>query len=249
MDERLKKKISKIVDGKLGAGEMDLLLRFMERSAPRVEGEERNGFFKQLAREMRQEMKELAALIMEFKRDLASKVQPGITEVRVKYIPQATDQLEEIIDATEKAANRIMDNLESMERHTEEAKRILSNLKHGLGCGGSGPQPFKEEIESAEGRLDASLALIGDSFVQMSFQDLTGQRIKRTIELVNLMEERLKKTLLSFGIKLTEKNRNPKISGDELNSTVERKLSGLSGPQKAGEGMNQADIDKLLASM
>ena len=249
MDERVKKKISKIVNGKLAAGELDSLLRFLEHNAPQAEGEEREGFFKHLAREMRQEIKELAALIIEFKRDLASKVQPGISEVRAKYIPQATDQLEEIIAATEKAANKIMDNLESMERQTEEAKEMISNIKQGLASGGSGLQPFKEEIASVEGGLDASLALIGDSFVQMSFQDLTGQRIKRTIELVNLMEERLKKTLLSFGIKLTEKNRNPELSGEALNSTVERKLSGLSGPQKPGEGMNQADIDKLLASM
>jgi chemotaxis protein CheZ len=249
MEGKPMKKTGKVVDGMLGAAECDRLIRYVDRSVSRLEAEGTGGFFKNLAREMRQEMKELAALIMDFKKDLASKVQPGISEVRTKYIPQATDQLEEIIASTENAANRIMDNLETMERYTEEAKGALADLKHGLADGKSEPHRFKDVIESTESRLAECLSLIGDSFEQMSFQDLTGQRIKRTIDLVNLMEERLKKTLLSFGIKITEKNRNPGISGDDLNSTVKKKLSDLSGPQRSGEGMNQADIDKLLASM
>ena len=80
-------------------------------------------------------------------------------------------------------------------------------------------------------------------------EDITGQRIKRTIDLVNLMEERLRKTLLSFGIRVAAKSKNPDTSGDELEDAVEKKLSDLSGPQRPGEGLNQADIDKLLASM
>jgi chemotaxis protein CheZ len=249
MEEGLKEMICRIVDGKLGNRETEQLIHFLERNSLQMETEGTEAFFKHLAREMRQEMKGLAELITDFKKDLTSKLQPGISEVRSKFIPQATDQLEEIIESTEKAANRIMDNLETMERHTEEMKSILAGLKPVLVNGRKGSPRFKHIIESAEQRLEENLTLIGDSFEQMSFQDLTGQRIKRTIDLVNLMEERLRKTLLSFGIKITEKNRNPGISGDELSSTVEKKLSKLSGPQRAGEGMNQADIDKLLASM
>lgn len=203
-------------------------------------------FFKHLAQELRREMKEMALLILEFKKDFATKIQPGISEVRAKYIPQVADQLEGVIESTEMAANRIMDNLEMMERHMEEAKAVLAELRqkftHTL-------QGVEGRIETAQRRLDDCLALVGDSFEQMSFQDLTGQRIKRTIDLVNLMEERLRKTLLSFGIKITEKSKNPAISGDELENTVEKKLSDLSGPQRAGGGLNQADIDKLLSNM
>lgn len=59
------------------------------------------------------------------------------------------------------------------------------------------------------------MLLISDSFIPMSFQDLTGQRIKRIINLVNQIEERINTMVLSFGIKLTEKKRNPHISSNE----------------------------------
>lgn len=248
MQERLKKKIFNIVDGKLGEQELDLLLRLVDRRPSKLGAGDEGGFFKHLASEMRQEMKDLASLIMDFKRDLTCKIDPGISEVRAKYIPQAADQLQEIIRSTEKAANRIMDNLESMERHMAEAREMIEKLKQGL-AGGLTHRDLDGWIESIRQRAEDSAALITDSFEQMSFQDLTGQRIKRTIDLVNLMEERLTKTLLSFGIKVTEKNRNPDLSGDELENAVEQKLSSLSGPQRAGEGMNQADIDRLLATM
>lgn len=244
MDNRVRTEILGLLDGKLSAGETERLLRFMERDVVQREEEGTNTFFKNLAQEMRREMKDLAKLIMDFKKDFASRIQPGISEVRAKYLPQAADQLEGIIESTEQAANRIMDNLESMERHLEEAKAVLSQAGEALAG-----RLEEKAIGHAKGRLQECLALVGDSFEQMSFQDLTGQRIKRTIDLVNLMEERLRKTLLSFGIRIAEKSRNPGISGDELEDTVEKRLTDLSGPQRSGEGLNQADIDKLLATM
>jgi chemotaxis protein CheZ len=242
MDEKLKKEILGILNGKLSAGEIDRLVRFLDRNdLPSLE-EGTNGFFKHLAQEMREEMKALAELIVEFKKDFVAKVHPGISEVRAKYLPQAADQLQGIIESTETAANRIMDNLEMMQRNMEEAKAILSGSKQK-------PVDAPQSAEAACQRIEDCLALVGDSFEQMSFQDLTGQRIKRTIDLVNLMEERLQKTLLSFGIKIAEKNKNPGISGKELENVVERELSDLRGSQRPGEGLNQSDIDKLLASM
>jgi chemotaxis protein CheZ len=258
MDERLKKEIDEWLGGKLSIREIEGLLRLVDRIAPQSAEEGKDAFFKRLAREMRQEMKELALLIMDFKKDFTSTIQPVISEVRTTYIPQATDQLEGIIESTERAANRIMDNLEQMQRHAEEGLGALTEVKQRLmeGSGkavpASGRPAFRSlhaSVETLDQNLEGCLSLIADSFEQMSFQDLTGQRIKRTIDLVNLMEERLRKTLLSFGLKVTEKTKNPEISGDELESTVEKRLSGLSGPQRPGEGLNQADIDKLLASM
>lgn len=244
MDKRVRTEILGLLDGKLSAGETDRLLRFMERNMFQREEEGTRSFFKHLAQEMRRDLKDLAELVMDFKKDFASRIQPGISEVRAKYLPQAADQLEGIIESTEQAANRIMDNLESMERHLEEAKTVVAQAGKALAG-----RPEEEAIERAEGRLEDCLTLVGDSFEQMSFQDLTGQRIKRTIDLVNLMEERLRKTLLSFGIRIAEKSRNPGISGDELEDAVEKRLTDLSGPQRPGEGLNQADIDKLLATM
>jgi len=93
------------------------------------------------------------------------------------------------------------------------------------------------------------MSLISDSFVQMSFQDLTGQRIKRTMNLVSQMEEKIKTMVISFGIKLTEIEKNPDISKKELQRAVEEKVIELTGPQKEGQGLDQSGIDELLANI
>ncbi len=71
-----------------------------------------------------------------------------------------------------------------------------------------------------------------NSFVQMSFQDLTGQRIKHIINLVRKMEEKVKVMVISFGIKLSEREKNPDISKEDLQRAVEEKVAELTSPQK-----------------
>ena len=78
---------------------------------------------------------------------------------------------------------------------------------------------------------------------------MTGQRIKRIINLVSEMEERIKGMVISFGIKLNEREKNPGISQDELQKVVDEKVEELSGPQRQGQGLDQAGIDDLLANL
>jgi len=63
------------------------------------------------------------------------------------------------------------------------------------------------------------------------------------------MEERIKSMVISFGIKLTERERNPHISKEELQRAVDEKVSELAGPQKEGQGLDQKGIDELLADL
>jgi chemotaxis protein CheZ len=201
-------------------------------------------------------------LVINFKRDLESKIHPEITDIAIRYIPQATNQLGDIIEATETAANKIMDNLESMQEDIGRMETILADLKNGevvVPGGKTGMIEMRMNdqiirtispiIDYLESRRKKCMSLIADSFVQMSFQDLTGQRIKRTINLVREMEEKIKGMLVSFGIKLTEIEKNPDISKDELQRTVEEKVMELTGPQKEGTGLDQSGIDELLANM
>ena len=82
-------------------------------------------------------VKELALLVIQFRKDLKSKIHPEITDLTTKYIPQAADQLEGVIETTEMAANRIMDNLDVMQMHTEQLEMVMRSLKTGTwrnGC-------------------------------------------------------------------------------------------------------------------
>lgn len=83
----------------------------------------------------------------------------------------------------------------------------------------------------------------------MSFQDLTGQRIKRIMNVIGQMEEKVKDMVISSGVELTEKEKNPGISNDELQRVVDEKTSELAGPQREGQGLDQGGIDDLLAGL
>jgi chemotaxis protein CheZ len=178
----------------------------------------------------------LAYLIIDFKKDMRSKIHPELTDITVHYIPQAADQLETVVEATEKAANKIMDNLEGMQGEFEKMERIVNSLREGSMLV---PASTKKEMKVAldshtrktivplvdylESHIHNSMSLISDSFIQMSFQDLTGQRIKGLISLFGKIEEKLKKMVVSLGIKLTERAKNPHISSYALQRAVDEK--------------------------
>jgi len=216
-----------------------------------------NMFFKNIAHEVSGDIKALVSLAFEFRKDLQSKVNDDLNDIATEYIPQATDQLEGILYATENAANKIMDNLEDLEKNISDVKNIVASFKNGkiviLGrrkkIGQKSIEKLMPVIENVESLLEYNLTLISDSFVQMSFQDLTGQRIKRIIEVVIQMEEKIKNMAISFGIKIREKEKNPEISAEELERVVERKKTELSGPQGKGIGLDQNAIDELLANL
>jgi chemotaxis protein CheZ len=257
MKDDLKERISKIVDGKLSNKELEELVDFLGQTMLNSLRGDDEHFFKNLTGEMTGQVKDLAFLIIDFKRELKSKIHPGLSDIATKYIPQATDQLESIIKTTEIAANKIMDNLESMREDIEKMEGILAALGEGKMIVPGGKKEIdRQTIEDLSPLIDYigsniknHMSLISDSFIQMSFQDLTGQRIKRIIELEGQIEERIKNMVISFGIKLTEKEKNPDISEEELQKVVKEKATELAGPQKEGQGLDQEGIDDLLANL
>ncbi|MBW2000906.1 MAG: protein phosphatase CheZ [Deltaproteobacteria bacterium] len=262
MKDHLKAKISSIVDDKLSSKEIEELIKFLEHTNAHNMLFDDEPLFRDLAYEMTGRVKDLALLIIDFRRDLKSKIHPEITDIATKYIPQATNQLADIIEATEKAANKIMDNLDSMQEDIERMEKTLTSLKKGKVIVPKGKNDMVEVridgqiiktisplIDYIESSRKKYMSLISDSFVQMSFQDLTGQRIKRTMSLVSQMEEKIKTMVISFGIKLTEMEKNPDISKEQLERAVEEKTSELTGPQKEGQGLDQSGIDDLLANI
>lgn len=258
MEDYIEGNLAKIVNNKLSDDKIDELKKFFRETLSLNLEKNNEEFFKSLAYEMKGELKDFALLIVNFKKDLRSKIRPEITNIATKYIPQTTDQLKSIIETTETAANKIMDNLENMQGQTEKIGDIIAYLKKGeirLPRGKKfrlDPQTVEAIhplIHYMESDSQNTMSLISDSFVQMSFQDLTGQRIKRIMTLVHQMERKLKDMIIAFGIKLSEHEKNPDITKEELQKAVEEKVIELAGPQKMGFGLDQADIDNLLASL
>ena len=262
MKEKFEKEINNIIDGKLSSNEIGQLTVCIKQAMANGIDHDDDGFFRNLVSEMTGSVKELAIVLIDFRRELKSKIHPNISDIATKYIPQATDQLEGVIETTEMAANKIMDNLENMQQNIGGMKKVFTSLRegtivipghdktdHDIRINEKSVKNISPVIEYMESSTKDYLSLITDSFTQMSFQDLTGQRIKRIITLVNEIEEKIKGMVISFGIKINAMEKNPHISQDELQKAVDEKVEELSGPQRQGHGLDQAGIDDLLANL
>ena len=130
MSGRLKEKIISIADGKLSEPEIEEIVGFIKHitSSNLYEDEQ---FFKEIAYEMTGSVKELALLVIDFRRDIKTKVHPELNDLATKYIHEAADQLEGIIETTENAANKIMDNLDLLQEQTKKMEETIASLKSG----------------------------------------------------------------------------------------------------------------------
>jgi hypothetical protein len=75
-----------------------------------------------------------------------------------------------------------------------------------------------------------------------SFQDLTGQRTSKVVHALRYIEQRVNSMIQIWGV-------NARDAGpvDDVLKDTRRDAHLLNGPAKAGEGVSQDDIDKLLS--
>ncbi len=210
-------------------------------------------FYRSVTQEMTGNVKELALVLINFRKEFTRKIRPHIEDIANVFIPQTSDQLEGIIETTEQAANTIMDNLDRMNQLVAKNKGVITDMRDGKVHGKALDMSVVEELAPALDLLTTHNSeyqnLITDTFTQMSFQDLTGQRLQRIIQLVAEIEGKITKMVISFGLKLTEREKNPQISTEELQKKVDEQFQLLAGPQKKGGGLDQAGIDDLLNSL
>ncbi len=79
-------------------------------------------------------------------------------------------------------------------------------------------------------------------FEACTFQDITGQRISKVVSTLNFIDERVSA--------FVDKLRLPEGEGISTEETEEERRKReliLHGPQHAGEGVSQSDVDAMLA--
>lgn len=80
----------------------------------------------------------------------------------------------------------------------------------------------------------------------LSFQDLTGQRIKIIIDTIKSVEKIVLDLYMSTGLKIKAREEAPEKSLEQLDQETETKMSALKGP---AESADQGNVDDLLASL
>ncbi|MBI4804149.1 MAG: protein phosphatase CheZ [Desulfovibrio sp.] len=194
-------------------------------------------FYKRMSDDMRQGLQSI------YKELSSARQEDGTEIVKEKkradqLFSEAADQLDKILSTTEQATGEIMD---IVERHMEmqaKSNQILHSLKSG--------GVTKDQLQDLRQMSDTLNADLMSIMTTLSFQDLTGQRIKRIIGAIKNVEAIVLDLYLSTGLKVRAHEEAPEKGLEEIEAEAAQKVNELKGPQV---GTNQASVDDLLASL
>lgn len=165
-----------------------------------------------------------------------------------KLFHEASEQLSAVLQQTEKATEDIM---EILERHMDtqaESEQLLKKLR---------------EEGASEAELDRLVGInrhlgedLNNIMLSLSFQDLTGQRIKRAVSALKEIESTVVEMYLSTGLLIQAYEETPNRGLDEIEAETRQKVSELksssvlsSSLKGPGGGASQKNIDDLLAQL
>jgi chemotaxis protein CheZ len=161
-----------------------------------------------------QEVESLASYIHKAKAEIAA-LRPQ--DIQDTYIASATDELDAIVGATERATNEILDAAELLEELTGEL-----SAEHGK-------------------RLTEATTKVYEA---CNFQDITGQRITKVVTALKHIEERVEALVAAFGPEFKERLEQGASAVETTAEITDADL--LNGPQLPEKAADQAAIDALF---
>lgn len=155
-------------------------------------------------------------------RDLRAEVATlSLAELRKDFLPTAIDQLEAVVEMTERATHRIMDAADSIEAAVDGAD------------------------DSSKKKLRAATTTIYEA---CNFQDITGQRVRKVVGGLGEIETKINDLLSIFDESWASVQSRRTHRGEGVDDGRPAEHGGLlEGPQLAGGGNSQDDIDALFA--
>lgn len=133
-------------------------------------------------------------------------------------------------DVTDKHIPTATDELDAVVGATEEASATIMDSCESI-------QEIMKDTDEAT--REAVIAETTKIFEACAFQDITGQRISKVVKTLKDIEASVNRLLELFG------HADAKLPEAEDSRNEDEKLK--NGPQLAGEGVTQDEIDKLLA--
>lgn len=137
------------------------------------------------------------------------QIDPSLSNLLEEDIPDAKKRLIHVIDMTEQAANRTMDAVESCLPIADELSQQLGKIEPQwqklmqrqmqLGEFKGLCHTLDSFFIQASGNSNTLNSLLTDVLMAQDYQDLTGQILRRVIELVREVEESLIGLLTAFG--------------------------------------------------
>lgn len=200
--------------------------------------------FRQLSKDMRNGLKNIYQQISTVSTDKDSS-----SRATEALFMEASDQLAEVVRTTESATMHIMEIVEKQLERRAECAQILEKLK-------TSPENEGDlaRLEKFNSDLDEDLTSV---LTSLSFQDLTGQRIKKVVEALNAIEKIVVELYVSSGLIMEAAEKDPEKDAEELRAAARQAVedfretrkgaSELKGPDK--NGVSQSAIDDMLAQL
>lgn len=149
---------------------------------------------------------------------------------------KASDQLDAVLQTTEKAAVEIIEIVEQL----QEMQGVVDKIVKGFESGGV-TRHDRERLKDINANLGNDLSQI---MVTMSFQDLTGQRIKIIIEALKKIEQIVQHLIVSTGLMIKTRAEAPEKNLEQIEAEVKTQTTKLHGPSMETD---QQNVDDLLA--
>jgi len=153
---------------------------------------------------------------------------------------QASNQLDAILQTTESATVKIIDTIENLQTLSDTLAGIVKSFEKG-----GVSKAERESLAEINSTLSQDLMSI---MTTLSFQDLTGQRIKIIIETIKKIEKIVLDVYMTTGLMIKAHTEAPDKDADfsHLQAKAKDQLSTLQGPQLDS---TQGSVDDLLASL
>ncbi len=163
-------------------------------------------------------------------------------QVATEGLPDARSRLSYIADKTAAAANRVLNSVDRAKGEhlaiatatRELAERLTADPVRAVASGAV--MNFVKDVEGRTGQIDQHLT---DIMMAQDFHDLTGQVVKKVVQLTSDLEDSLVKLL----VQVVPPEQRDKVSTEILHGPV------VNPEGRADVVANQSEVDDLLASL
>jgi chemotaxis protein CheZ len=178
----------------------------------------------------------------------------GGTELHnvVEEIPNARERLTHVGKMTENAANKVLNLVDAAKPECDDLAKRGEELGQSLARMAASEDLSIERAralmgvcgkfaERTAGFASKQADILSDIMMAQDFQDLSGQVIKKVIDIINRTEMQLVQLLMDSAPNQPEKT----VAVAEFTGETHQ----LQGPQAEEKALGQSDVDDLLASM
>jgi chemotaxis protein CheZ len=182
--------------------------------------------------ELYRELGELAKFINGAKKELQEVRASNIAD---EHLPNANNHLDAIVQMTEQATGRIMDECDQITNFHNDAKERLLAAE---------PAIDPNTLMGVDDALNQAQTSVTHIYEACNFQDITVQRVQKVVKALQEIERQVLRMVVVFGL-VENQSKLDEATKQEL--TEDAAL--LQGPQLAGQGLEQDDIDAILAKL